>query len=101
MPCIERNGFGAIKAYAASLAYEVAGSLIDEVLLASEADLRHAVYVLLDQEQLVVEASGAISIAPLLNGGLDVSGRTVVCVLSGGNVETSLLCQIMNEYRDA
>ncbi len=69
------GGFG-------ELAYDVAGRLIDSVLLTSEEDLRRAVFVLLDQEQLVVEASGAISIAPLINGSLDVSGKTVVCVLS-------------------
>jgi threonine dehydratase len=85
------GGFG-------KLAYDVAGVLIDEVVLASETDLRHAVYTLLDREQLVVEASGAISIAPLLNGGLDVLGQTVVCVLSGGNLDTTLLRDILIEY---
>jgi len=85
------GGFG-------KLAYEVAGQLIDDVLLASEEDLRHAVFCLVDQEQLVTEASGAISIAPLLNGGLDVSGKTVVCILSGGNLDTILLRDILIEF---
>lgn len=85
------GGFG-------KLAYEVAGRLIDDVLLTSEEDLRRAIYVLVDQEQLVTEASGAISIVPLLNGSLDVSGKTVVCVLSGGNLDTVLLRDILVEY---
>jgi threonine dehydratase len=85
------GGFG-------KLAYEVAGQLIDDVLLTSETDLRRAVFVLVDQEQLVVETSGAISIVPLLNGGLDLSGKSVVCVLSGGNLDTVLLREILIEF---
>jgi threonine dehydratase len=71
---------------------------LDQVLLASEQELRQAIFTLLDQEQLVVEASGAITIAPLLNGSLDVVGKTVVCVLSGGNLETAVLRDILVEF---
>jgi threonine dehydratase len=85
------GGFGAVPFY-------VARTLIDQVLLASEADLRRAIFTLLDREQLVVEASGAIAIAPLLNGTLDVAGQTVVCVLSGGNIATTLLRDILIEF---
>lgn len=85
------GGFGAVP-------FAVAREWIDDVLLVGEADLRRAIYMLVDQEQLVVEASGAIAIAPLLNGSLDVAGRTFVCVLSGGNVETSLLRDILIEF---
>ena len=85
------GGFGAIPFY-------VARTLIDQVLLASEAELRRAIFTLVDREQLVVEASGAIAIAPLLSGSLDVAGQTVVCVLSGGNLATTLLRDILNEF---
>ena len=85
------GGFGAIP-------FAVARESIDDVLLASEADIRRAVYTLVDQEQLVVEASGAIAVAPLLNGRLDVAGKVVVCVLSGGNIETALLRDILVEF---
>jgi threonine dehydratase len=85
------GGFGATP-------FGVARTLIDEVLLVDEAGLRRAIYVLVDREQLVVEASGAIAIGPLLNGSLDVAGKTVVCVLSGGNIETALLCDILVEF---
>jgi threonine dehydratase len=87
------GGFGAVPLC-------VAGKLIDRVVLASEADMRQAILYLLDREKLVVEASGAISIAPLLNGSMDVSGRIVVCILSGANVETSLLRDILAEFKE-
>ena len=85
------GGFGAMPFY-------VARTLIDQVLLASEVELRRAVFTLLDREQMVVEPSGAIAITPLLNGALDVEGKTVVCVLSGGNLATTLLRDILVEF---
>ena len=85
------GGFGALPFY-------IARTLIDQVLLASEADLRRAIFTLLDEHQLVVEASGAIAIVPLLNGVLDVAGQTVVCILSGGNLESTLLRDILIEF---
>jgi threonine dehydratase len=84
------GGFGA-------LPLAVAGRLIDSIILAEEAELREAIFVLLDQEQLVVEGSGAAAIVPLLNGSAELQGKTVVCVLSGGNLETALLKQILHE----
>ena len=54
------GGFGAHPFY-------IARTLIDQILLFSELELRRAIFTLVDQEQLVVEASGAIAIAPLLS----------------------------------
>jgi threonine dehydratase len=85
------GGFGALPFY-------IARTLIDQVLLASEADMRRAIFTLLNREQLVVEASGAITVASLLSGGLDVTGQTAVCVLSGGNIATTLLRDILIEF---
>ena len=60
--------------------------------------MRRAMFTLLDRHQLVVEASGAIAIAPLLTNQIDITGLTVVCVLSGGNVDTAVLRDILNEF---
>jgi len=85
------GGFGAV-------ALALARDLIDDLVLSSEVDMRQAIFTLLDQHQLVVEASGAIAIAPLLSRQLDVTGLTVVCVLSGGNVDTAVLRHILAEF---
>ncbi len=77
------------------LPYEVAGDLIDEVLVVPEAAIRRAVAWLLRREQLLVEGSGAIAVAPLLNGQLPVGGQKVVCVLTGRNLDDALLQEIL------
>jgi len=82
------GGFGAVP-------YEVAGSLIDDIELASEGQLREAIYFLLTQEQIVVEASGAAAIVPLLRTPGAFAGRTLACVLSGANLDPGLLHDIV------
>lgn len=84
------GGFGAYPFY-------IARTLIDDILLFSEADLRRAIFTLIDQEQLVVEASGAIAIAPLLSEPNRWQGQTVVCILSGANIDSRLLADILAE----
>jgi threonine dehydratase len=83
------GGFGAQPFY-------IARTLIDEILLFSEANLRQAILTLIDQEQMVVEASGAIAVAPLLAAGQQFQGQHVVCVLTGANIDTRLLANIVH-----
>ena len=82
------------------LPFEVASSLIDEIVLVSEAETRAAVFTLLELAQLIVEGSGAVGIAALLAGKVDLAGRKVVAVLSGANIDASLLFQIMDEQSE-
>ena len=50
--------------------------------------------------KLVVEPGGAVGLAALLSGAFPAQGRTVVVVLSGGNVDAELLCRILAETPD-
>ena len=84
------GGFGRVP-------FEVAAELIDEVLIVPEVDVRRAVGWLVAQEQLVVEGSGAIAVAPLLNGQLQARAQKVVAVLTGRNLDATLLRQILME----
>jgi threonine dehydratase len=79
------------------LPFEIAGPLIDQVLVVPEADVRRAVGWLLAEEQLLVEGSAAIAIAPLLNGQLDIAGKTVAALLTGRNLDVRVLQKILAE----
>jgi threonine dehydratase len=59
---------------------------IDDVVLVGEEPMRKAMRMLLDRSKLVVEPSGAITAAALMEGLVPLKGPTVV-VLSGGNIE--------------
>lgn len=75
----------------------LSGDLIDSIHLATEQQLRRAIYTLVSREQLVVEASGAIAIVPLLEKMIDLNGRSVVCVLTGSNLDAAVLRDVLVE----
>jgi threonine dehydratase len=85
------GGFGAHPFY-------LARTLVEDILLFSEAALRQAIFTLVAQEQLIVEASGAIAIAPLLAGNHPFQGKTVVCILTGANIDSPVLAAILQEF---
>jgi len=78
--------------------FQIAKDLIDEVVLVNEEETREAIFALLEAEQLVVEGSGAVGVAALLFDKVDLKGRKVVAVISGGNIDIDLLFEILGEH---
>jgi threonine dehydratase len=72
---------------------------VDDVVVVEEDDIAEAIVFLLERAKLVVEGAGAVGVAALLTGRVQVSGpgRAVV-VLSGGNVDAGLLAQIVRRH---
>lgn len=64
---------------------------VDEIVTVSEEELASGVVFLLERAKQLVEGAGAASVAALMSGRLDASGETVVPILSGGNLDMSML----------
>ncbi len=79
------------------LPYQAAGHLIDEVILVDEDELYEGIYTMLAKEQLVVEASGVVGVSALLAQKVNAEGKKVTVVLSGGNIDVTLLSRIMRQ----
>jgi threonine dehydratase len=69
---------------------------IDDVVTVPDAELRDAMRYLLDRMKLVVEPSGAITVAALMTGAARTNG-SVVAVLSGGNIEYAGLRALLGD----
>jgi threonine dehydratase len=69
---------------------------IDDVVTIPDEELRDAMRFLLDRMKLVVEPSGAITVAALMTGAAKTRGP-VVAVLSGGNIEYSGLRALLDD----
>ena len=81
------------------LAYPFLESLVDDVVLVSEREIADAVFFLLEREKAVVEGAGATPVAALLEGKVAASAspdETVVCVLSGGNIDVNIIARIID-----
>jgi threonine dehydratase len=71
------------------LTFAVNRRLVDDVDVVTDDEIISAMRFLFDRMKLVVEPSGAASIAALLSGRLRLAGLRVGAVISGGNVDTA------------
>jgi threonine dehydratase len=82
------GGFGRVP-------FMVGMMLIDEIVLVSEDEMKHGIAALIDSDQMLVEASGVAGLAALLAGKIaDV--RKCVCVLTGGNIDSGTLREVLS-----
>jgi len=82
-----------------SITFEIAKKCIDTMVLVKEATIRRAVYLLWAYEKQVVEGSGAAAIAPLIEDKDSFRDKTVVCVVTGGNIDDELFKGILASER--
>jgi threonine dehydratase len=73
-----------------SITFEIVKQYVDEIFLVREESIRHAVYMLWENEKQVVEGSGAASAALVFENKDLFIGKTVALVLTGGNIDNSL-----------
>lgn len=73
----------------------VLAGMVDDVVLVEEAALETAVALLLQIEKTVVEGAGAAGLAAVMTNRAMFEGRTVGIVLTGGNIDTRLLANVL------
>jgi threonine dehydratase len=77
------------------LTFAINSKLIGKGVSASDEDVARAVAFAFRELKLVVEPGGAIGLAALLAGKVDVKGKVAVAVLSGGNVDPELFSKLI------
>jgi threonine dehydratase len=76
--------------------FPIIQNYLDEIVTVSEEEIANAILVLLESEKTVVEGSGGVGVAAVLNGKIaDIAGKQVCCVLTGGNIDTTFLSTIL------
>jgi threonine dehydratase len=78
-----------------ALTFAVNRERVDEIVTATDEEIVAAMVFLYDRMKLVAEPSGAIGIAALLAGKLDVRDKTVGVILSGGNVGAARFAELV------
>ena len=67
------------------------------VVTVSEKEIANAILLLMERCKQIVEPAGATPLAAVLSGKIDVKGKRVVCLMSGGNVDVSFLQSIIEQ----
>jgi threonine dehydratase len=77
--------------------FDLVRQTVDTTAIVSEAEIAQAMVYAVKQEKTVVEGGGAVALAALLAGKVDVAGKRVACVVSGGNVDLMMLSRLLAE----
>lgn len=80
---------------AGTLTFDMCRQYVDKVVTVSESEIAAAILTILEKQKLITEGAGAVSVAAVMAGKLDVKGKTVCALLSGGNVDVTMLERII------
>ncbi|HKL28397.1 MAG TPA: threonine ammonia-lyase [Natrialbaceae archaeon] len=78
------------------LTFDLIEEHVDDVVVVSDQEIATAILLLLQRTKQLVEGAGAASVAAIMSEDLDVSGETVVPILSGGNLDMTTLQRLLS-----
>ena len=78
-----------------NLTYEICSKYVDEIVTVTDDEISAAILALMEQHKLVTEGAGAVSVAAAMFNKVDLKGKKAVCVLSGGNIDVTILSRVI------
>jgi len=78
-----------------NLTYEIVSQYVDEIVTVTDDEISAAILALMEQHKLVTEGAGAASVAAVMFDKIDLRGKKSVCVLSGGNIDVTILSRVI------
>lgn len=75
--------------------FEMCNKYVDEVVTVSDEEIAAAILALTEQQKLVAEGAGAVSVAAVMYNKVPVKGKKVVCLVSGGNIDVNTFSRVI------
>lgn len=79
-----------------SLTYEICSKYVDEIVTVTDDEISAAILALMEKHKLVTEGAGAVAVAAAMFDKIDLNGKKAVCLLSGGNIDVTILSRVIN-----
>ena len=67
--------------------FDICSKYVDEIVTVTDDEIAAAILALIEQQKLIAEGAGAVSVAAVMFDKVPVKGKKVVCLVSGGNIE--------------
>ena len=65
------------------------------VVTVTDDEIATAVLTLIEEQKLIAEGAGAVAVAAAMFNKVDVKGKKVVCLVSGGNIDVTILSRVI------
>lgn len=79
------------------LTFDMIQRYVDDIVTVDEHDISRAILIFLERSKLLVEGAGAVGLAALISGKIPLGNQTVATVVSGGNIDVTLLSRIIEK----
>ena len=78
-----------------SLTYELTKKYVDDVVTVTDDETATAVLALIEEQKLIAEGAGAVAVAAAMFNKIDIKGKKVICLISGGNIDVTILSRVI------
>lgn len=75
--------------------FDYCSRYVDDIVTVSEDEIAAAILALIEQQKLVAEGAGAVSVAAAMFNKVPIKGKKTVCVVSGGNIDVTILNRVI------
>ena len=75
--------------------FEMCQKYVDGIVSVTEDEIAAAILALIEQQKLIAEGAGAVSVAAAMFNKVDVKGKKVCCLVSGGNIDVTILSRVI------
>lgn len=75
--------------------FEYCREYVDEMVTVTDDEISAAILALIERQKLIAEGAGAASVAAVMFGKVPVKGKKVVCLVSGGNIDVTILSRVI------
>ncbi len=75
--------------------FELCQKYVDDIVTVSEDEISSAILALIEQHKMIAEGAGAVAVAAVMFNKLPIEGKRVVCVVSGGNIDVTILSRVI------
>ena len=78
------------------LTYELVKNYVDGIVTVTDDEIALAILTLIEQQKLIAEGAGAVPVAAVLANKIpEIEGKNVCCVVSGGNIDVTILSRVI------
>lgn len=78
------------------ITYDTCCKYVDEIVTVTEDEICAAILALLEQQKLIAEGAGAVSVAAAMFNKVPIKGKKTVCIVSGGNIDVTILSRVIS-----
>ena len=75
--------------------FEYISKYVDDIVTVSDDEIASAILKLIETQKMIAEGAGAAPLAAVMYNKLPVKGKKVVCIVSGGNIDVTILNRVI------